>query len=150
MKSILFVCLGNICRSPLAEGIAKNYISKNNLNIQVESSGTGDWHVGEYPCKNSIKVAALHDIDISSKKSRQVTKNDFNNFDKIIGLDDSNIQNLLKLGCPKNKLFKLGSYGYNNQDVEDPYFYDGFEGFEKVYEMIEICVKNLLDSKVNS
>ena len=63
---------------------------------------------------------------------------------KIIALDDSNVSNLIKMGCPKEKLSKLGSYGYEGADVPDPYFFHGFEGFEKVYEMIEVCVKNLL------
>jgi len=144
MKSILFVCLGNICRSPLAHGIAQSYIQENNLALHVDSRGTGDWHIGEAPCDNSIKVAKLHNIDISKQKSQQVTKSDFENFDIIIGLDDSNMTNLLKLGCPKEKLFKLGSFGYNNEDVADPYFFNGFEGFEKVYKMIEVCVKELL------
>lgn len=146
MKSILFVCLGNICRSPLAEGIAKDYVNSKNLNIEIDSCGTGNWHVGENPCENSIKVANMNHIDISSLISRQVTKDDFKKFDKIVGLDDSNMQNLLKLGCPKDKLFKLGSFGYNNKDVPDPYFFDGFEGFEKVYEMIDVCVKDLIDN----
>ena len=144
MKSILFVCLGNICRSPLAHGIADKLTKENNLALHVDSRGTGDWHIGEAPCNNSIKVAKLHGVDISKQKSTQVSKADFENFDIIIGLDDSNMTNLLKLGCPKEKLFKLGSFGYNNEDVPDPYFFNGFEGFEKVYEMIESCVKELL------
>jgi len=144
VKSILFVCLGNICRSPLAHGIADKLTKENNLALHVDSRGTGDWHIGEAPCDNSIKVAKLHGVDISKQKSTQVSKADFENFDIIIGLDDSNMTNLLKLGCPKEKLFKLGSFGYNNEDVPDPYFFNGFEGFEKVYKMIESCVKELL------
>ncbi|MEO1938355.1 MAG: low molecular weight phosphotyrosine protein phosphatase, partial [Sulfurimonas sp.] len=65
MHSVLFVCLGNICRSPLAEGIARELICKNALKIEVDSAGTGDWHIGEPPCEHSIKVAYLHGIDIS-------------------------------------------------------------------------------------
>jgi protein-tyrosine phosphatase len=144
MKSVLFVCLGNICRSPLADGIAKNYAKEHNLDIEIDSCGTGDWHLGEAPCDNSIKVGKLHNIDISNLRARQVTKNDFNKFEKIIALDDSNYENLLKLGCPKEKLSKLGFYGYDNKDVVDPYYFKGFEGFEKVYEMIDECVRNLL------
>ncbi len=148
IKSILFVCLGNICRSPLAEGIAKNYIKEKNLNLVIESAGTGHWHIGEKPCDNSIKVGLLNGIDISNQKARQVKKEDFKNFDLIVGLDDSNIQNLKNLGC-KNPL-KLGSFGFNAECVPDPYFFDGFEGFDKVFEMIDICVKNLIDEKVKS
>ena len=148
IKSILFVCLGNICRSPLAEGIAKNYIKEKNLNLVIESAGTGHWHVGEKPCENSIKVALLNGVDISKQKAQQVKKSDFKNFDLIVGLDDSNISNLKNLGC-KNPL-KLGDFGFNGECVPDPYFFDGFEGFDKVFEMIDICVRNLIDEKVKS
>ena len=146
IKSILFVCLGNICRSPLAEGIAKNYIKEKNLNLVIESAGTGHWHVGEKPCENSIKVALLNGVDISNQKAQQVKKSDFKNFDLIVGLDDSNISNLKNLGC-KN-LIKLGDFGFNGECVPDPYFFDGFEGFDKVFEMIDVCVRNLIDEYV--
>lgn len=145
MKSILFVCLGNICRSPLAEGIARKYAKENNLEIVIDSAGTGSWHIGEAPCENSIIVANKNKIDISNYKGRQVSSKDFSKFDLIVGLDNSNIQNLKKLGCI-NPL-KLGDFGYNGEDVPDPYFFDGFEGFDKVFEMIEICVKNLINEK---
>ena len=146
IKSILFVCLGNICRSPIAEGIAKNYIKEKNLNLVIESAGTGHWHIGEKPCENSIKVALLNGVDISNQKARQVKKEDFKNFDLIVGLDDSNISNLKNLGC-KNPL-KLGNFGSNGECVPDPYFFDGFEGFDKVFEMIDVCVRNLIDEYV--
>ena len=146
IKSILFVCLGNICRSPLAEGIAKNYIKEKNLNLVIESAGTGHWHIGEKPCENSIKVALLNGVDISKQKAQQIKKDDFKNFDLVVALDDSNISNLKNLGC-KNPL-KLGDFGFNGECVPDPYFFDGFEGFDKVFEMIDICVKNLIDEKI--
>ena len=145
MKSVLFVCLGNICRSPLAEGIAREYVKNNNLDIIIDSCGTGSWHVGEAPCDNSIKIANINGVDISHQRARQITKDDLEKFEKIIVLDDSNHRDLLNMGCPKDKLSKLGFYGYNNEDVPDPYFFNGFEGFEKVYEMIDICVKELID-----
>ncbi|QKF66403.1 low molecular weight protein-tyrosine-phosphatase [Arcobacter venerupis] len=148
VKSILFVCLGNICRSPLAEGIAKNYIKEKNLNLVIESAGTGHWHIGEKPCDNSIKVALLNGVDISKQKAQQVKKSDFKTFDLIVGLDDSNISNLKNLGC-KNPI-KLGDFGFNGECVPDPYFFDGFEGFDKVFEMIDVCVRNLIDEKVKS
>ncbi|NVJ53104.1 MAG: low molecular weight phosphotyrosine protein phosphatase [Campylobacteraceae bacterium] len=146
-KSIIFVCLGNICRSPLAEGIAKEYIKSNNLDIYIESAGTGDWHIGEPPCDNSIKVASQNGIDISNQRAKQVKKEDFEKFDYVIGLDDSNVQNLKKLGC-KNVL-KIGDYGYEGKDVPDPYFFDGFEGFDKVFSMINTCTKNFIDTIKN-
>ena len=147
IKSILFVCLGNICRSPIAEGVAKRYIQEKNLDLIIDSAGTGSWHVGEAPCENSIKVAHLNGVDISKQRARQVTKDDFKKYDVIVGLDNSNISNLRNLGC-KNPL-KLGDFGYEGKDVPDPYFFDGFEGFEKVFEMIDVCVKNLIDEYLN-
>lgn len=146
IKSILFVCLGNICRSPIAEGVAKRYIQEKNLDLIIDSAGTGSWHVGEAPCENSIKVAHLNGVDISKQRARQVTKDDFKKYDLIVGLDNSNISNLKNLGC-KNPL-KLGDFGYEGKDVPDPYFFDGFEGFDKVFEMIDVCVKNLIDTKI--
>lgn len=143
-QSIIFVCLGNICRSPLAEGIAKDYIEKNNLNIEVQSAGTGDWHIGDAPCENSIKVASLNGIDISQQKARQVTKEDFEKFDYVVGLDNSNIENLKNLGC--KSVLKMGDYGYEGEDVPDPYFFEGFEGFDKVFNMIDTCTKNFINS----
>lgn len=146
IKSILFVCLGNICRSPIAEGVAKRYIQEKNLDLIIDSAGTGSWHVGEAPCENSIKVAHLNGVDISKQRARQVIKDDFKKYDLIVGLDNSNISNLKNLGC-KNPL-KLGNFGYEGKDVPDPYFFDGFEGFDKVFEMIDVCVKNLIDTKI--
>ncbi len=144
-KSIIFVCLGNICRSPIAQGVAQKYIKENNLDILIQSAGTGSWHVGENPCENSIKVCKQHNIDISKQVARQVKKEDFKKFDLVIGLDESNISNLKKLGC--NNPLKLVFFGYNNEDVPDPYFFDGFKGFDKVYSMIETCVIELIKQK---
>lgn len=148
VKSILFVCLGNICRSPIAEGVAKEYIKKQNLDILIDSAGTGSWHIGEKPCENSIKVAKLNGIDISNQKARQIKKEDFKKFDLIVGLDKNNISNLKNLGY-RNPI-KLGDFGFDGECVPDPYFFDGFEGFDKVYEMIDICVRNLIDEFIKS
>ena len=145
VNSILFVCLGNICRSPLAEAVAKKLAQKHNLNIKCDSAGTGHWHIGENPCINSQIVAKNNLLDISRYKARQVEKKDFNKFDLIIGLDRSNTQNLKKMGCKAPLL--LGDFGYNGEDVPDPYFFDGFEGFDKVFKMIEECVEELFRQK---
>jgi protein-tyrosine phosphatase len=150
VHSIIFVCLGNICRSPLAEGIAKRYIQQHNLDITIQSAGTGAWHVGEAPCRNSQKIAFEHDINISYYQGSQIQAKDFEAFDLIIGLDQSNVDNLKNMGCPKEKLFKLGCFGYHCEDVPDPYFFDGFSGFDRVFNMIETCVKNLFEElKIN-
>jgi len=143
---ILFVCLGNICRSPLAEGVARKYIKENKLKSEVDSCGTGDWHIAEPPCPNAVKVAKLHNIDISSLKARQITREDFTAFDIIVALDSNNIASLIQLGCPQDKIVKLGAFGRNNEDVPDPYFFEGFEGFEYVYTMIDECIQKLFAS----
>ncbi len=149
MKKILFVCLGNICRSPIAQGIAQNYVDENGLDIKIDSCGTGDFHIGENPCEHSQTVASENGIDISKHKARQITKEDLQSFDLIVGLDDKNIIELESIGCPSLKLKKLGKYGCDDADIPDPYFFDGFEGFEKVYDMIEICTINLIDEQIN-
>lgn len=143
---ILFVCLGNICRSPLAEAIARDYAIKKDYDLKVDSCGTGDWHIGEAPCPDSQKIAKIRDLDISSYKARQVSKDDFKEFDILVGLDSKNIASLKNLGYKSPLL--LGDYGFEGEDVPDPYFFDGFEGFDKVFDMIEVCVKNLLDEKL--
>ena len=145
MKSILFVCLGNICRSPIAEGCAKKLVEESNLDITVSSAGTGSWHTGEAPCDNSIKVCKNHNIDISKLKATQFTKEDIGSYDLVVALDDSNYNDLKSMGV--SNLVKLGSYGYDAVDVPDPYFFHGFEGFERVFTMIDACVINLFKTK---
>jgi len=144
-SSILFVCLGNICRSPLAEGIARDLIKQHNLNIKVDSAGTGSWHIGNSPCSNSQKIAKIKGIDISDLRARQVNSKDFDNFDLIIALDSSNFNDLKQIGAKNLK--KLGDFGLNGEDIPDPYYWNDFSGFYKVYEMIEYCIKNLLNLK---
>ena len=144
-NSYLFVCLGNICRSPLAEGIAQRYAQERGLNLTIDSCGTGDWHEGEAPCADSIKVAKQHQLDISHQRARQIKPDDIIAFDQIIVLDDNNLRDLKAMGA--TNVSKLGFYGYDNADVPDPYFFNGYEGFDKVYEMIDSCVSNLLSKR---
>lgn len=144
-KSVIFVCLGNICRSPLAEGLTRKYAQRDELDIVIDSAGTGDWHIGNPPCDDSIKVAKMNGLDISKQRARQVKKEDFSRYDLVVGLDNSNVSNLKKLGCESP--LKLGDYGYEGADVPDPYFFEEFEGFHEVYKMIDICVQNLLKEK---
>lgn len=146
MKSIIFVCLGNICRSPLAEGIARKLASEYKLTIEIDSAGTGNWHIGEPPCEGSIRVAKMHGVDISDLKARQFTQEDIEKFDLIVVLDESNLLHVKKMGA--SNVVKLGCFSYDCQDVPDPYFFDGFEGFLEVYKMIEVCVKNLFSVKL--
>ncbi len=145
MRSVIFVCLGNICRSPIAEGCAKKLLEASSLDITVASAGTGSWHTGEAPCDNSIKVCKNHNVDISQLKASQFTKEDIASYDLVVALDDSNYNDLKSMGV--TKLVKLGSYGYDSVDVPDPYYFNGFEGFEKVYTMIDECVANLFKNE---
>ena len=142
MKSILFVCLGNICRSPLAEGIAKKMVKENNLDITIDSAGTSGWHDGEPPHVNSCLIAKKYNVDIANLRSRKITRHD-DKFDLIITMDSNNYNNVLKLGFDKNKVKKLGDYGLNGIDIPDPYYEDK-DGFEKIYIMIAGCIENLL------
>ncbi|WP_457749821.1 low molecular weight protein-tyrosine-phosphatase [Sulfurimonas sp.] len=146
MKSLIFVCLGNICRSPLAEGIAKKIAKEHGINIIIDSAGTGSWHIGEAPCEGSIKVAQMHGIDITSLRARQLTKEDVKKFDMIVVLDEKNLLHVKQMGA--KQVEKLGCFAYECQDVPDPYFFDGFDGFLKVYKMIEVCVNNLFSVKL--
>jgi len=145
MKSIIFVCLGNICRSPIADGCATKLAKENSLDITIESAGTSSWHVGESPCENSIKVCKFHDVDISTLKASQFTQTDISSYDLVVALDDSNFSDLKNLGA--TNLVKLGDYGFDSEDVPDPYFFNGFEGFDKVFSMIDNCVKNLFEKE---
>ena len=143
MKSILFVCLGNICRSPLADGIANKYAREFELDIYIDSAGTSDWHKGEAPCEQSIQVADLHGVDISALKSRPICPQDLKEFELIIAMDRQNKTDLLNYGFENVKL--LGNFGgLGGEDVPDPFYFKGFSGFEKVYEMIETGVRDIL------
>ena len=139
MESVLFVCLGNICRSPLAEGIASAYAP----HMHFDSAGTGNWHVGEPPCAHSIEVAARHGIDIASLRARQISREDGERFGWIVALDASNARAIRAMGI--ENVVMLGDFGFGGEDVPDPYFFEGFEGFESVFGMIEEAVKHLLD-----
>ena len=146
MTKILMVCLGNICRSPLAQGILEHKAKINNTKIIVDSAGTGSWHIGSSPDIRSIETAKNHNIDISNQKARQFNTNDFNDFDKILVMDTSNLTNILRL-CSNKKDEKkvqliLKYSNLNSQEsVPDPY-YGGEDGFEKVYQLLnEACDK---------
>ena len=95
--SVLFVCLGNICRSPLGEGVFRSIVKKNNLDLVIDSCGTGDWHIGQQPDHRSIKVAKLHNVDISNLRARLIEVTDFYKFDYIVCMDDSNYNNVINM-----------------------------------------------------
>lgn len=144
MHSILFVCLGNICRSPLAEGIAREMIKQKNLAIKVDSAGTSGWHVDEPPCEGSRLVAKKHGFNIDDLRGRRLSVYADDCFDLIIALDSQNYRDILALGFDQLKVHKLGDYGLGGADVPDPYTYKDMEGFEAVYAMIAKGVGNIL------
>lgn len=144
MKRVLMVCLGNICRSPLAEGILKSKVDKNK--VYVDSAGTAGWHSGNRPDERSIEVARLHHIDISSQKSRKFETVDFDNFDLIFVMDQSNYRDVLALARDINDEKKvhliLDSSENILEDVPDPY-YGGDDGFESVYQLLNEACENI-------
>ena len=138
-KKILMVCLGNICRSPLAEGILKAKVDASH--IMVDSAGTSAFHQGELPDPRSISTAKKNGIDITDQRSRPFTKDDFKNFDLIYAMDNSNKTNILNLANSpedraKVKLILNEIDPQSNGDVPDPY-YGGDNGFDHVYTMLD-------------
>lgn len=133
------VCLGNICRSPLAEGILKSKVDSSK--IFVDSAGTGDWHVGDAPDPRSIAIGKKYNIDITAQRGRQFSNTDFDIFDIIYVMDNSNRENVLALAqndshTAKVKLILNAIFPNENVDVPDPY-YGGDSGFENVFNMLD-------------
>lgn len=141
---ILMVCLGNICRSPLAEGILQSKVGDNHL---IDSAGTGDWHVGEQPDRRSVAVAKKHGVDISDQRAMHFNPIFFEEFDLIFAMDKQNSIDLQKLARneeERNKvklILKDGSGVAHN--VPDPY-YDGDEAFEHVYQLLDDATNGLI------
>lgn len=147
--NILMVCLGNICRSPLAEGILEHKIIQKNLSHTVDSAGTASFHVGESPDYRSQKVAKAHGINISKQKGRHFTVKDFKHFDYIFVMDSSNYRNVISLAKneeDKNKVVLILNVLYPNENlsVPDPY-HGGDEGFEKVYQMLDLACDKIIE-----
>lgn len=147
MKKILFVCLGNICRSPLAEGVMLHLKEKYKLDIEIDSAGTSSYHVGEAPDSRTILSAKKNGIDLSSLRARQFQTSDFDNFDKIFVMDKSNLQNVLHLSKNETQSKKVcllleQSKSYDILEVPDPYF-GGEEGFDLVYRLIYDACENI-------
>lgn len=137
-SKILMVCLGNICRSPLAEGIMRSKLSEDFI---VDSAGTGGWHAGELPDKRSISTAKGRGLDITNQRARQFKKSDFDTFDYIFVMDNSNYKDVLALAPndvakSKVKLILNEIFPGENVDVPDPY-YGGQDGFENVFDMLD-------------
>ena len=125
-KSVLFVCLGNICRSPLAEAAFRREAERLGLDVEIDSAGTGDWHIGYPPDARAAAVAARNGIDIAHLRARQVTPDDFRRFDHIIALDSSNLSDLERMrpedGKAELSLLLDHVEGREGEAVADPYY----------------------------
>ena len=141
------VCLGNICRSPLAEGILQKKANDNGLAIEVDSAGTAAYHVGNLPDPRSIQVAKKYNIDITNQRARQFDTSDFQEFDVIYAMDSENYNNIIKLSNSeeedqKVKLILNEIEPQSNSSVPDPY-YGGDNGFENVYQMLDLACERI-------
>jgi len=135
------VCLGNICRSPLAEGIMQHLVEKNGLDWQIDSAGTGNWHVGEGPDRRSTRTAANHGIDISRQVCRQFRQSDFDDFDLILVMDKFNLRDVLNM-APNDAAADKVKLLLGDKEVPDPYYNDN--QFKQVFELIEGGCKRII------
>lgn len=145
---VLFVCLGNICRSPTAEGVLRHKLIDAGLadRVEVASAGTSDWHVGKAPDSRSLRAAKLRGYDMSAQRAQQAKAADFNTYDLILAMDHSNLRDL-KAIAPVNAKAELdlflSRYGGAKDEVPDPY-YDGEHGFEEVLDLVEHACDRLI------
>ncbi|GMQ89952.1 MAG: low molecular weight protein-tyrosine-phosphatase [Gammaproteobacteria bacterium] len=149
MIKVLFVCLGNICRSPTAEGVFRKLVEAGNLQqrIEADSAGTHAYHLGEPPDARAQATAARRGADLSAIRGRRATAKDFHEFDYILAMDRQNLD-YLQAQCPEDlrhkiRLFMEFASGYPNDEVPDPYF-GGTSGFDQVLDMIEDAAMGLL------
>ena len=141
---ILFVCLGNICRSPMAEAIAVHRVRALGLETQIEidSAGTGDWHIGDAPHEGTLKILEIHNIE-HPMRARQIVVEDLNEFDYLIAMDDKNERDIRALATGRAHIARLLDYlpDAKNKNVPDPYFTGDFDA---VYQMVNAACENLL------
>jgi len=152
MTKVLMVCLGNICRSPLAEGILKSKI--NSEIFFVDSAGTGAWHSGSLPDKRSIAVAKKYDIDLTDQCARVFLPEDFDRFDHIYVMDQNNYKEVCRLAPNEKALEKVQLilneiHPDKNLEVPDPY-YGGDDGFENVFKMLDEACEKIKEKIENS
>jgi protein-tyrosine phosphatase len=147
-RRILFVCLGNICRSPLGEGILRQMAAERGLaaHVETDSAGTGGWHQGEKPDPRSIDVGRAHGIDISGLRARKIKPADFNDFDMIFAMDRSNLRDLVRI-APHDSSADLHLFmdfvSGEKRDIPDPYYGDR-QDFEAVHRMLSKGCERLL------
>lgn len=148
---LLFVCLGNICRSPMAEGVFRRLVEQAELGdrFEIDSAGLGHWHVGQAPDRRAQAAAVARGADISSQCARQVRREDFAHFDLLLAMDRSNFSELQRL-APKNARHKIRYFldfapHVGSKDVPDPFF-GGAQGFDQALDLIEAAAKGLLAS----
>lgn len=147
---VLFVCMGNICRSPTAEGVFRHLVESRHLSEQIfiDSAGTHAYHIGEQPDRRSQKTALERGIDMSSQRARKVKEADFDDFDYVLAMDGANYEDLRRLASPaggkKLHLFMSFAKDWAETEVPDPY-YGGGKGFDLVFDMVESAAKGLLE-----
>ncbi len=145
---ILFVCLGNICRSPMAEGVFRAEAARRGLEVEIDSAGTSDWHVGEPPDPRAREAAAGIGVDISALRGRQATRRDMRAYDLILAMDRENLDHLKRLAGPEHadrvRLFLDFAPGRLEDEVPDPY-YGGPEGFAHVLDLLQEAARGLAD-----
>jgi protein-tyrosine phosphatase len=141
MKKVLFICTGNICRSPTAEGVMKKMVADMGLDVHVESAGTHDYHVGDAPDRRAQQHARNRGYEIGEQRARQLRKRDFAEFDLLVAMDRGHLE-IMQENCPPQHQGKLRML-VEGHDVPDPY-YGGVEGFEQVLDMVEAACLGLL------
>jgi protein-tyrosine phosphatase len=147
--NILFVCMGNICRSPTAEGVFRRLVQNAGLEhkLHIDSAGTHDYHIGKSPDRRASASALQRGYDLSALRGRQVSERDFHEFDYILAMDNENLANLQRISPPghaaKLSLFLEFSTNFSESEVPDPY-YGGAQGFEHVLDLVEDAARGLL------
>lgn len=150
---ILMVCLGNICRSPLADGLLRRKVSENQLDVEVDSAGTSNHHQGESPDSRMLATAKKYGTDLSFLRARQFVKSDFQDFDLIYVMDKSNLQNVLELASSEEDRQKVNLilneiHPNSNAEVPDPYF-GGQAGFDHVYALLDEATDKIVNNIKN-